>query len=56
MLLIRFVVLRSAAENDRANQLSIASAVAGCPWRLHMSQDDAVWEDCDCRETSHTAT
>ena len=55
MLLIRFVVLRSAAENDRANQLSIASAVAGCPWRLHMSPDDAVWEDCDTRDASYSA-
>jgi hypothetical protein len=49
------VVLGSAAENGRANQLSLASAVAGCPWRLHMSPDDAVWEDYDSRETSHSA-
>ena len=32
--------------------LSVASAVVGCPWRLHMCPDDAVWEDCDARYDS----
>jgi hypothetical protein len=32
--------------------LSVASAVVGCPWRLHMCPDDAVWEDCDARYAS----
>ena len=25
------------------NQLSMASVAVGCPWRLHMSPDDAVF-------------